>query len=63
MRAFDVLISQHVQMNVADKAGLYGEARRVLRPGGRLAIWDIVAGTPGELKFPAALNGRSVTSP
>ena len=49
---FDVVISQHVQMNVADKAGLYGAARRVLRPRGRLAIWDIVAGTPGELKFP-----------
>jgi SAM-dependent methyltransferase len=49
---FDVVISQHVQMNVADKARLYGEARRVLRSGGHLAIWDIVAGTPGELKFP-----------
>ena len=31
---FDVVISQHVQMNVADKAGLYDEARRVLRPEG-----------------------------
>ena len=50
---FDVVISQHVQMNVADKTGLYEEeARRVLRPRGRLAIWDIIAGTPGELKFP-----------
>ena len=41
---FDVVASQHVQMNVADKARLYGEARRVLVPGGRLAIWDITAG-------------------
>ena len=49
---FDVVISQHVQMNVTDKAGLYGEARRVLRPRGRLANWDIIAGTPGELTFP-----------
>jgi sarcosine/dimethylglycine N-methyltransferase len=49
---FDVVISQHVQMNVADKTGLYDEARRVLRSRGRLAIWDIVAGTPGELTFP-----------
>jgi SAM-dependent methyltransferase len=38
---FDVAISQHVQMNVADKARLYSEARRVLVSGGRLGLWDI----------------------
>ena len=50
--AFDVVISQHVQMNVPDKAALYAEARRVLRPGGRLALWDAAAGTPGDLTYP-----------
>jgi len=50
--AFDVVISQHVQMNVPDKAALYAEARRVLRPGGRLALWDATAGTPGEITYP-----------
>ena len=50
--AFDVMTSVHVQMNVADKARLYAEARRVLAPGGRLAIWDITAGEPGEIEFP-----------
>jgi sarcosine/dimethylglycine N-methyltransferase len=49
---FDVVISQHVQMNVADKARLYQQARRVLVPGGRLAIWDVTAGTPGRLDCP-----------
>jgi sarcosine/dimethylglycine N-methyltransferase len=50
--AFDVVSSQHVQMNVADKPRLYAEARRVLVTGGRLAIWDITAGTQGETGFP-----------
>jgi SAM-dependent methyltransferase len=49
---FDVVTSQHVQMNVADKARLYAEARRVLTAGGRLAIWDITAGEPGEIDYP-----------
>ena len=49
---FDVVFSQHVQMNVADKTRLYGEARRVLANGGRLALWDIVSGDGGELCYP-----------
>ena len=49
---FDVAISQHVQMNVADKTRLYGEARRVLADGGRLAVWDIADGGRGDLDYP-----------
>jgi len=50
--SFDVVISQHVQMNVADKPRMYAEARRVLVPGGRLAIWDITAGPEQPIVFP-----------
>ncbi|WAC90647.1 class I SAM-dependent methyltransferase [Mycobacterium sp. Aquia_213] len=50
--SFDVAISQHVQMNVADKARLYSEARRVLVEGGRLALWDITIGDGRELSYP-----------
>jgi sarcosine/dimethylglycine N-methyltransferase len=50
--SFDVVLSQHVQMNVADKGRLYGEARRVLAPGGRLALWDVTAGSAGPLRLP-----------
>lgn len=50
--AFQVVVSQHVQMNVTDKAGMYREARRVLADGGVLAIWDITGGAHGELEFP-----------
>ncbi|HXS86902.1 MAG TPA: methyltransferase domain-containing protein [Mycobacterium sp.] len=49
---FDVVVSQHVQMNIADKPGLYREARRVLATGGRLALWDITTGKPSELDYP-----------
>lgn len=50
--AFDVAISQHVQMNVADKALLYSQTHRVLKDGGRLALWDITIGNHGELDYP-----------
>lgn len=50
--AFDVVLSQHVQMNVADKTQLYAEAHRVLVDDGRLALWDITSGDRGELNFP-----------
>jgi ubiquinone/menaquinone biosynthesis C-methylase UbiE len=49
---FQVVFSQHVQMNVPDKSRLYQEARRVLADEGRLAIWDITAGEDGELDYP-----------
>ena len=55
---FTLIISQHVQMNVADKARLYVEARRVLTDGGGLALWDIVAGEDGEPDFPVPWADR-----
>jgi SAM-dependent methyltransferase len=56
--AFTLMFSQHVQMNVADKALLYGEAHRVLAGGGQLALWDIVAGENGEPDFPVPWADR-----
>jgi sarcosine/dimethylglycine N-methyltransferase len=50
--SFDVVFSQHVQMNIADKRGLYREARRVLATGGHLALWDIVAGPNQPIHLP-----------
>ncbi len=40
---FDLVWTQHVAMNVADRAALYRELRRVLKPGGQLAFYDPLA--------------------
>jgi ubiquinone/menaquinone biosynthesis C-methylase UbiE len=49
--AFDVVLLQHVAMNVADRAALYAGVRRALAPGGRFATFDIVE-RDGPLHFP-----------
>jgi ubiquinone/menaquinone biosynthesis C-methylase UbiE len=50
--SFDVAWTQHSSMNVADKKRLYGEIHRVLRPGGRLALHEILAGPASPIHFP-----------
>lgn len=42
---FDLVWTQHVVMNIADRDRLYRELRRVLKPGGRLAFYDPYAPT------------------
>jgi ubiquinone/menaquinone biosynthesis C-methylase UbiE len=49
---FDLVWTQHVMMNVADKATAYREAHRVLKATGRFAMFDIVATDERGPSFP-----------
>ena len=39
--SFDVVWTEHTQMNISDKEKFYGELSRVLKPNGRLVFHDI----------------------
>lgn len=49
---FDLALLLHVGMNIPDKAGLFREAHRVLRPGGKFAVYDVMRVGAGTLAFP-----------
>lgn len=49
---FDLVVSEHVQMNVSDKQGYVREMARVLKPGGLLALHEIFAGIDGDRHYP-----------
>lgn len=50
--SWPVAWSQHAAMNIPDKAALYAEIWRVLAPGGRFALYDLMAGPDGTPAFP-----------
>jgi SAM-dependent methyltransferase len=50
--SFDVVWTQHSSMNISNKERLYSEAHRVLRPSGRLALHEIMAGPEQPIHVP-----------
>ena len=60
---FDLVWTQHVAMNIADRPNLYRELRRVLKPGGLLAFYDPLAvdGHP-EMIYPVPWAQTAATS-
>jgi ubiquinone/menaquinone biosynthesis C-methylase UbiE len=60
--SFDHAWTLHVAMNIADRARLYANARRVLKPQGRFGIYDVVAGNGEELIYPVPWARGAQTS-
>ena len=50
--SFDVIWTQHVAMNIAEKEKFYQESGRCLKPGGLFVIYDILAGENQPIHFP-----------
>ncbi len=49
---FDVIWTQHVQMNIPDKEKFYSEISRVLKVGGHFLYYDILKKEDGEVNYP-----------
>jgi len=61
-RSFDGAYSMNVSMNIADKAGLYREICRVLRPGAWLMLSEIAKGSGADPDFPTPWASSALTS-
>jgi ubiquinone/menaquinone biosynthesis C-methylase UbiE len=59
---FDRASMIHVGMNIADKDALFREVRRVLKPGGLFAVFDLVRTAPGPLSYPLPWAANEETS-
>ena len=51
--SFDIVWTEHVQMNIADKSRFYSEISRVLKPSGRFLFHDIFRGLGESPFYPA----------
>jgi ubiquinone/menaquinone biosynthesis C-methylase UbiE len=60
--SFDGAYSMNVSMNIADKAGLYREIHRVLKPGAWLVLSEITQGSGGEPTYPTPWAATATAS-
>lgn len=60
--SFDAAWTVHAAMNIEEKPRMYAEIHRVLRPGGRFALFDVIAGPNQPVIYPAPWADTSATS-
>lgn len=60
--SFDLVWTQHSTMNIADLGRLAAEAHRLLRPAGRLALHEILAGPAPGLHLPVPWASEAALS-
>ncbi|MFC6237781.1 class I SAM-dependent methyltransferase [Longivirga aurantiaca] len=58
----DAVLTVHVAMNISDKPALYAEALRLLRPGGRFVVYDVLQGEGGDVRYPVPWANDPSTS-
>jgi ubiquinone/menaquinone biosynthesis C-methylase UbiE len=61
-RIFDGAYMLHVGMNIADKKAAFGEVRRVLKPGGLFAIYDVMRESDAEFVYPVPWSTGPATN-
>lgn len=59
---FDAAITFHVAMNIPDRAALYAEAARVMKPGATFCIYDVMKKNDEDLTFPVPWADTPETS-
>jgi len=59
---FDAGISMHVAMNIPDRASLYAEIARVIKPGGVFGLYDVMKKNGDELTYPMPWAETAETS-
>lgn len=59
---FDIVWTDHVQMNLPDKKQFAAEIARVLKPGGKIAVHEVFTGDQGDPFLPAPWSGEAATS-
>jgi len=59
---FDAAYMMHVGMNIPDKARLFAQVARTLKPGGNFGVYDVMRTGAGDLAFPVPWASEPKTS-
>ncbi len=60
--SFDIVWTDHIQMNIPDKTQYIKELHRVLKPAGKIALHEVFTGPHGDPYLPAPWSSEPSTS-